>query len=118
MPTYVDTFPLKQNDTSPQFKTTVKKPNGDAKDLTGYNKIRFLMRSPGSDTAKVDADTDSGVVVIDAATGEIKYEWSEADTDESGMWQAEWEITYGDGTTETYPNGERYIAVEIGDDVG
>lgn len=101
----VDTdFHIKQGDTSPAIKVQLSDENGTAIDITGYQEVSFHMADPDGSTVKVDDDTSGGVSVTDASAGKVKYEWSAGDTDTAGVYQAEWEVTYGDGTIETFPN--------------
>jgi len=124
MSTYPATFPISQNDTSPAIETQLEywdATNNEwkAKDISGFNEVKFFMRVPGSGTTKV-SETESGgnVTVTDAANGKVKYAWSPEDTDTAGTFEAEWEVEYSDGTVETWPNGNRFIAVKIGPDIG
>jgi hypothetical protein len=38
--------------------------------------------------------------------------WQAADTTTPGLYNAEWEVTFTDGTVATFPN-ERYLLVEM-----
>lgn len=55
-------------------------------------------------------------VVSPATSGIVQYAWSGSDTATAGMYSAEFEITFGDGKIETFPNSD-YIRVEILDDI-
>jgi len=105
-------FHIKQNDTSPAIETQLEDESNNAKDITGFNEIEFHMKLPASSSAKVDANTSTGVSATDAANGKVKYEWSSGDTDTAGRYHAEWQVTYSDGTIETFPNSD-YIEVRI-----
>ena len=106
------TFYLKQNDTAPSIRANLKDGDGAAIDLTGAS-IRFHMRTIGGTTSKVDA---AGYVISPPASGSVQYNWVGADTDTVDSYQAEFEVTYSDGTVETFPN-DSYIRVEITDDI-
>ena len=103
-------FNIKQNDTSPAIQITCLDSDSTAIDVTGAS-VRFLMRDKDG-TVKV---TGVGEVVTPTA-GVIKYDWAAADTDTSGGYEAEFEVTYADGTIETFPNVS-YIRVTITDDI-
>lgn len=91
-------FFIVQNDTAPAIEATLKDANGNAVSLSGAS-VRFHMM-PKSGTAKVDA----AATITDAANGKVKYEWAVGDTDAFGMFDAEWEVTYSNGTIETFPS--------------
>lgn len=105
------TFYVKQNDTSPSMLATLQDANGDAVTVTGAS-VRFHMRAIGSTNVTVDA----AAVIVDAANGIVRYDWGAADTDTVGSYQAEFEVTYADGSIETFPN-DGFIKVKITDDV-
>lgn len=104
-------FYIKQNDTSPFLLATLKDGNGNLIDLTSAT-VRFHMRPVGSTTAVVDA----AAIVTNEDQGGVKYVWDAADTANIGSFQAEFEVTYFDGSIETFPN-DGYIRVEIKDDI-
>lgn len=106
------TFYIKQNDTVPSIRAELQNGNGDPVDLINAN-VRFLMRAIGANQTTVSA----AAVVITPASGVVQYNWIAADTDTIGSYQAEFEVTYPDGTIETFPNNG-YIRVEIIDDIG
>lgn len=104
-------FYIKQNDTVPSLRAALKNGSGDAVDITGAT-CQFHMRTLGQTTVTVDASAQ----IIDEETGIVQYNWVADDTDTIGSYQAEFEVTYPDGTIETFPNNG-YIRVEITDDI-
>lgn len=109
----MSTHQIKQNDTSPAIQAALTDASGTAIDLTGALATRFHMRLPGASSAKVDA----AATVVGAATlGVVRYDWSTGDTDTAGLYEAEFEVTYADGTVETFPNSG-YILVNINGDL-
>lgn len=97
-------FPMKQNDTLPPLKATLK--NGStAVPLTDVSSVRFKMRAIDGNTIKVD----SAATIIDSANGRVQYDWSAGDTDTAGTFKIEFELTYATGGVRTYPTS----AVEI-----
>jgi len=106
------TFYIKQNDTSPAMLATLQDADANAINLTGTT-VRFHMRQIGSKQILVDAPA----VVVTPLEGLVRYDWIAADTANIGAYQAEFEVTYGDQTIETFPN-DGYIRVEIIDDIG
>jgi len=105
------TFYIKQNDTVPSIRAELQNGSGDPIDLLDAS-ARFHMRNIGGNTAVVDAEA----VIINEPSGVVQYNWVAADTAAIGSYQAEFEITYPDGTIETFPNNG-YIRVEIIDDI-
>jgi hypothetical protein len=105
-------FYIKQNDTSPSIRATLKDGDEVPIDLTGAT-VRFHMRSIGGSSAKVDADA---TVVLPATAGIVQYDWDNGDTDTVGTYQAEFEVTLAGGAVETFPNNG-YITIEIKDDI-
>lgn len=105
------TFFIKENDTVPSIRATLQNGSGNAVDLIDAS-VRFHMRAISGGSATVDA----AATIVNAANGLVQYNWSAADTAEVGSFQAEFEVTYSDGTVETFPSNG-YIRVEIIDDI-
>jgi len=104
-------FYIKQNDTSPAMLATLQDANANAINLTGTT-VRFHMRRIGSSQILVDA----AAIVVTPLQGLVRYDWTATDTESTGSFQAEFEVTYADETIETFPN-DGYIRVEIADDI-
>jgi hypothetical protein len=105
------TFYIKRNDTSPSMLATLQDADGDAVNITAAS-VRFHLRPIGSQTVTVD----EAATIVTALDGLVRYDWQAADTDTIGSYQAEFEVTYEDGTVETFPN-DGYIRVEIISDI-
>lgn len=105
------TFYIKENDTTPSIRATLQNGSGDAVDLVDAT-VRFHMRAIGSTTATIDADA----TVINVGGGIVQYDWQVGDTADVGSYQAEFEVSYSNGTVETFPSSG-YIRVEITDDI-
>lgn len=104
-----DVFTIKQNDTAPSITATLYDADGVVVDLTGAS-VTFHMRHKDG-TVKVDA-----AAVVANNSGIVRYDWIAADTDTVGRYNAEFEVTYGDASIETFPNG-RYLRINIKDDI-
>ena len=105
-------FTIKQFDTSPTIGMNLQAADGSAVSIVNAREVRFHMRLQGEEGSKIDARA----AVIDAAGGVVKYDWSPEDTDTPGRYETEVEVTYTDGSVETFPNGG-YSIVTIVDDV-
>jgi predicted dehydrogenase len=92
-------FSIKQNDTAPSLRATLKNGSGTVIDLTDAT-VMFHMKAVGDTSVKVDAATS----IVDAENGIVQYNWTSSDTDTAGSYYAEFEVTYNDGTIETFPN--------------
>lgn len=64
--------------------------DGVAFDLSSST-VKFKMRAAGSSTLKVDANA----TIVTAASGDVRYDWLDGDTDTAGDYLAWWEVTTG-----------------------
>tara|TARA_R100001440_G_scaffold21063_3_gene34812 strand:+ start:578 stop:901 length:324 start_codon:yes stop_codon:yes gene_type:complete len=100
-------FNIKQNDTSPEIGAVLKDGSGNAIDLTAAS-VRFHMKRIGATTASVT----SAATIVNADAGSVKYVWQTGDTSTPGSFQAEFQVTFVNGSIETFPN-DGSIAIEI-----
>lgn len=103
-------FYIKRNDTASSFQVTLLDANGDAVDLTGAT-VKFIM-SKGT-TVKVS----HSAIIVNATSGQVRYDWETGDTDEGGFYRAEWEVTDSQNRIQTFPN-PGYDEVVITQDLG
>ena len=89
---------VKQNDRRPTAPAVLKRGN-NVVNLTTANQVTFKMRPIHGIDLKVNAEA----TVLAAASGSVEYRWADGDTDIAGEYLAEWEVTWSDGTTETFP---------------
>lgn len=106
------TFYIKQNDTAPALRATLKDGDGDVINLTDAS-VRFHMRRVGSTSTTVD---NAATTVVPYTSGVVQYDWEAADTVTVGTYHAEFEVTYSDGTIETFPNNS-FMTIEVTDDI-
>jgi hypothetical protein len=99
-------FTIKQGDTSPALVASLTTGSGQPVSLAGAT-VLFHIRGTRSSTAKTAPAT-----VVDAANGRVRYEWTADDTAVAGDFECEFEVTYSDGSIETFPNDD-YIEVTI-----
>ena len=101
-------FVTKKGDTEPPIEATLEDADGQPKDLTNANGVDFHMKDPREDAAKVDAAGS----IDDAANGKVSYQWTADDVDTEGDFEAEFEVTWSDGDTETFPK-DGYLDLKI-----
>lgn len=91
---------VKQNDRQPAASTTLLR-GATVVDLTSAVGVTFRMRADGQpqNAPKVEA----AATVVDAAAGQVAYEWADGDTDTPGLYYAEWTVDWGSGVEETFP---------------
>ncbi len=92
------------NDTAPSAEATLKagKPKV-AVDIQGAT-VKFHMTDAANEL-KVNAAANNDQVGdgSDGSKGDVSYDWDPADTDTEGKNKAHWEVTYSDGTVQTFP---------------
>ena len=102
-----ETARLKRGDTSPALRVALKP---ETTDLVGASVV-FQMRA-----RRGALKTSAAAVVEDLDPPIVRYDWLAVDTDTAGIFEAEFVVTYGDGSIETFPNGD-FIRVIIKEDV-
>jgi hypothetical protein len=87
-----------QGDTAPAISAVLHEADdADAPiDLTGCD-VMFQMRKPDDRRYTVNAAAE----IEDDEAGQVKYEWGPNDLSVPGEYQAQWEITFGDGRVQT-----------------
>lgn len=105
-------FYIKQGDTSPAIEAQLEDEAGNPVDLTGAS-VDFHMKAPSATGLKVDA----AGTIFNQSEGKVRYEWASGDTDTTGLFHAEWEVAFGDGSVETFPNTGN-IEIEIVAELG
>jgi hypothetical protein len=69
------------------------------------------MRLQGQNTLKVDA----AATVVSPAAASVRYDWETVDTDTAGIFEGEWEVTFGDGKQITFPNWRHLLVMVRGE---
>lgn len=105
-------FFIKRGDLKPSITSTLTDSAGDPVSLVGAE-VTFLMREIDSAEAIVNAPAE----IISASAATVRYEWASGDTDVEGGYYSEWEVSFADGTTGTFPNSG-YDTIAILEDLG
>ena len=106
------TFYIKQNDPAPAIEAVLTDARGRARTMANALAIKFHM-STEQGTSII---TNGAGAVVNATKGIVKYDWQAGDTANTGMHNAEFEVEYINGTSETFPN-TGYIKVIIKDEL-
>lgn len=106
-----ETFTIKRNDTSPAIRWELEDPDTN---LVGASVVFNMKRSSSGDLV-----IDRGVaeIVDGASRPTLGYNWDDGDTEVAGLYEAEFEIIFADGSIETTPNS-RNIVVKVVADLG
>ena len=102
---------LKRGDTRHAIRAVLKDADGDPVNLIDCQvkfKMAPLLRPVTINRAAHIENTDAG---------EVWVVWVPGETDTSGIYRAEFEVTYDDGRRETFPN-TGYISIQILSDLG
>jgi hypothetical protein len=107
-------FSAKRGDTASYIYATLEDAAGDAVDIAGAS-VRFKMGPLSGGTLTVAADATIALVGAgraDGTTGQVIYRWATGDLATADWYRAEWEVTYSNGTIQTFPNtGPMIVAV-------
>ena len=104
-----------QGDTAPPITYRFQSDDSPV-DLSSVQDIRFIMED-NYESNIVESDLNGDVSIVDSALGKVEYSLSSADTEDSGQFYAEWEVTYSDGTIETFPSDDT-IDIHIMEQLG
>lgn len=95
----MSSFFIKQHDTGPDMEYVLLDEDGAPIDVTGAT-VTFHMQ----DDSGVEKIIDGVVTLTTPASGVVTYEWQDGDTDQSGMFFADFLITFAGGQRRTSPN--------------
>ena len=104
---YMQAFDIKRGDTGPALRYALSPADVN---IAGAS-VQFQMRKWGGDTV-----LDVAASIVTTSPPVVRHDWAAGQTDEMGLHQAEFRVTYADGSIETFPN-KGFIAVSINEDV-
>lgn len=96
----VKNFYVKKNDDYPYYRIIVNDKSG-ALDLSGST-VLFTMQDLSSGTNKITSQSAS---LIGGTTGGVEYQWQAGDTDTTGTYGIQFEVTLSSGKKFTVPKG-------------
>lgn len=99
-------FSLKAHDRKPSIQGALSV-DGVAVNLTGCT-VKFIMSTAPGATPKVNATA----VIVTAVSGVFRYDWAAADVDTPGIYDGEVQVTYADGTKQSFPT-LTYLSIDI-----
>lgn len=99
---------IRQNTTRPIISITLREPDSFPADLTTATSVVFTMRDQ---LTKAIVRTGSCTFTANN-TGKAQYHWTLTDTSVDGWYNADFLVTYADGTSECYPDN-RFLTVLI-----
>lgn len=103
-------FTIKQGDRLPSLTATLYDANNAVVDLSsGVTGVTFSMRRRPQRAATI---TNEDAVIVDAETGQVRYDWAAGDTATAGDFEGEFTVNYTSGQSLTFPNFG-YIGIYI-----
>lgn len=109
-------FTIKRNDTRPILVRQLLDGSDVPIPLGTAAAVRLVMRISGAATGDPPLFKKT-CVITNAAQGIVEYRWVAADTATPGSYEAEFEIDWGGGNTETVPN-DSFVSVTVKGDLG
>ncbi len=111
----MDPFIVKQHDTQPSLAAQLTV-DGSPIVIPGGATVRFVMRRREASGCPADGErpnvkVDAAAVVVNGATGSVRYDWATGDLDECGLFSGEFKVSVA-GAVTTYPN-VGYIPVNV-----
>jgi len=99
----IEVLNIKQHDLQPYYRSKVVDSDGIAVDCTGASAVFTMVDSTGT----IVINRSPNVTFTNAALGEMEYRWSGTDTDITGKYSIEFEVTPLTGGKFTVPVTEK-----------
>lgn len=94
------TWYLDRGDTGAPIAQTLLDGNGNPVNLTGAT-VKFHMEDA---SGNVVVDDSTHVTIVNAAGGQVSYQWQAADVANAGTFYARWIVTFAGGSIESFPD--------------
>ena len=109
-------FEIKRNDTKPYLAVTLQDSVGSSIDLNGTTVYFNLATNDNAFTSVLSG----ACVITGSSTGNVEYRWVSGtsagiDTNRSGLYLGEFEVTYSDNSVLTLPS-DHSLFVKINED--
>lgn len=101
---------IKQNDTRPYWPVTLTYEDGTAVNFSGGS-VLFKARRRSDGQLKINV----AATVTDGAAGQCEWRPLATETDEAGRFDCEWQVTFSDGTIQTFPTRRYDTLIVKGD---
>jgi len=109
-------FEIKRGDLAPILRARcMDGSDGSAVDLSSATSIKLKIKDDNN-ILIVDAVMTKEDQTQAATKGYVRYSWVTGDTDSSGVFRGEVEVTWSDGKPQTYPR-DSYFTVIVYDDL-
>jgi hypothetical protein len=105
---------IKRNDTKSRYWALKKNAGKAAIALTLATEVRFLMKPQAGGSGPT---VNAKLTIVNVNTGEVRWDPLPGHVAVAGLYDAEFQITWQDGRTETVPS-DGYEVVQIRADLG
>lgn len=104
---------LKVGDTNPSVEGILKDGNNKTIPLAPSDTVTFRMQSAKGEVADVFEPIDADAEIVDGPAGRVRYDWQDGDTDEPGLYEGDFHVTFAAGGSKaSFPNG-RSLLIQI-----
>lgn len=111
-------FSIKTGDTASDIYATLENSGGTAVDIQGAS-ITFKMGPISGGTLTVASaaiNAQNGAGTLDGSIGDVIYSWGTSTVPTTaGLYIAEWEVTFTNGSVQTFPNNSYTLVGVTGD---
>jgi len=96
---------MKSGDTLPSLEATLTNAAGLAVDLTTAASVALHVTTMGTRTVVLN----EGGVIVAPTLGQVRFDWDVDDVLPAANYLAEWEVTFNDGSVESFPNNGYFV---------